>query len=97
MNVIFIFYLFFFNSDLLSAYQKHRLGFVPITPNALKECTSKKMVLKESSYPIDEGLQPLFPTLIDKGMKYLELSQDGSGAVEQSSVPLRLGCVLSGG
>lgn len=56
------------------------------------------MRLKESSYPIAEGLNALFPTLIDKGMKYLELSVDEqNGRVSKSATPLRLGCVLSGG
>lgn len=59
-----------------------------------------------------EGLTPLFPTLIGKGMKYLELRLDDSGTVTKLDKPIKvsilvnsyliyikkqLGCVLSGG
>jgi len=54
----------------------HRQKFTPITPTVLSSCTEKKVTLKEDTYPIDEGLHPLFPTLIGKGMKYFELNFD---------------------
>jgi hypothetical protein len=78
-------------------YQEHRHQFIPRVPSTLSSIDTQKMSLHEEQYPIAEGLDKLFPTLLGKGMKYLELKQDPSGAVVKSEKPLRLGCVLSGG
>ena len=54
----------------------HRQKFVPITPSVLSSCTEQKVTLKEDTYAIEDGLKPLFPTLIGNGMKYFELDFD---------------------
>ena len=48
------------------------------------------MTLKEDVYPIAEGLGPLFPTLIGKGMKYFELTADPKGELLKSDKPLNV-------
>lgn len=38
------------------------------------------ITLKETEYPMVEGLEELFPTLINKGMKYFEIkAEDDKG------------------
>lgn len=71
---------------------------MPGTPSALANSEKTKILLKESHYPIGEGLDKMFPTLIGKGMKYFELeSDDAKGTWAKSEKPLKIGCVLSGG
>ena len=48
------------------------------------------MTLKEEVYPIAEGLGPLFPTLIGKGIKYFELTADTNGEHLKSDKPLNV-------
>ena len=41
-----------------------------------------------SDYPMADGLQPLFPTLIGKGMQYFELKSDlENGSIAKSDTP----------
>jgi hypothetical protein len=54
----------------------HRHSFIPGTPAALANSENTKILLKEEQYPIAEGLDKLFPTLLGKGMKYFELKTD---------------------
>jgi len=47
--------------------------------------------LKENHYPIADGLDKMFPTLIGKGMKYFELeSDDAKGVFAKSEKPLKV-------
>mmetsp|Transcript_1163 Transcript_1163/g.2127 ORF Transcript_1163/g.2127 Transcript_1163/m.2127 type:complete len:555 (-) Transcript_1163:2011-3675(-) len=75
----------------------HRHSFIPKSPLALGNIQTQKVKLTQGDYPIKEGLEKMFPTLIGKGMKYLELTADPSGAIAKSAKPLKIGCVLSGG
>jgi len=60
-----------------------------------------KVSLERSNLPIEEGLKPLFPTLLGDrlaSMQYLEVKADpAKGHTLASETPLRIGCVLSGG
>lgn len=81
-----------------SKFQVHRQHYTPGTPQALEECDSVPIKLHTEAYPIAEGLGPLFPTLLGKGMSYFELKGDAeNGTLAKSERPLNLGCVLSGG
>ena len=80
----------FFCSDF-SSYQVHRHKFVPGTPSALANSEKTKILLKENHYPIADGLDKMFPTLIGKGMKYFELqSDDAKGVFAKSEKPLKV-------
>jgi len=80
-----------------SAFQVHRHTFIPQIPSALASVNTAKLALHTEDYPIAEGLNALFPTLLKSGMKYFEHQVSESGEQVQCSRPLRLGCVLSGG
>ena len=66
-------FVFFFSN--FTEYQLHRFKFVPKIPVPLAQITESNVVLHEEQYPIDEGVQKLFPTLLTNGMKYFELKQ----------------------
>lgn len=64
----------------------------------MEEAESVPIKLHAEDYPIADGLDKLFPTLLANGMKYFELRGDQeNGTLAKSDRPLRLGCVLSGG
>jgi hypothetical protein len=47
--------------------------------------------MTKSDYPMADGLQPLFPTLIDKGMQYFELKSDQeNGTLAKSDTPINV-------
>lgn len=69
----------------------HRHQFIPGTPSALANSEKTKILLKENHYPIAEGLDKMFPTLINKGMKYFELqSDDTNGVWAKSEKPMKV-------
>ena len=69
----------------------HRHKFVPGTPSALANSEKTKILLKEDHYPIADGLEKMFPTLIGKGMKYFELkSDDANGSWAKSEKPMKV-------
>lgn len=71
---------------------------MPNIPQALDYSDTTPISLHEGDFPIDPKLEPLFPTLMGKGMKYVELrSDEENGKLAKSDKPLRIGCVLSGG
>ena len=46
-------------------------------------------------YPMADALQPLFPTLIGRGMQYFELKSDAeNGTLAQSDTPLNVSSYL---
>jgi hypothetical protein len=51
---------------------------------------NNRITLKQSDYPINEALNPIFPSLLGKGMKYLELQKSESGEVPRSERPLKV-------
>ena len=64
---------------------------MPGTPSALANSEKTKILLKENHYPIADGLDKMFPTLIGKGMKYFELqSDDAKGVFAKSEKPLKV-------
>jgi hypothetical protein len=56
----------------------------------LSKIQTEKITLLEENYPINEGLNEHFPTLIQKGMKYYELKLDQTGEINKSNKPLRV-------
>lgn len=68
----------------------HRHKFVPGTPEALAKIDKSKISLVEDNFPIDEKLGPIFPTLLDGGMKYFEMKLDANGERVKSDKPLRV-------
>ena len=53
------------------------------------------IALTESDYPMAEGLDKLFPTLIERGMKYFELKSDAeNGALAKSENPTNVSKLL---
>ena len=70
----------------------HRHQFVPTIPTSIEQAGEVPVTLHEEQYPIAEGLETLFPTLLGKaGMKYFELRQDAkNGALAKSERPLRV-------
>ena len=44
--------------------------------------------MESTDYPMADGLQPLFPTLIGKGMQYFELKSDEeNGTIAKQDSP----------
>lgn len=82
-----------FFSDF-SEYQVHRHKFVPGTPEPLANIDKSKISLVEDNFPIDEKLEPLFPTLIGGGMKYFEMKLDATGERVKSEKPLRVSLII---
>jgi hypothetical protein len=76
-----------FNSILHSEfteYQIHRQKFIPKVPETIANVGTCKVSLHEESYKMIDGLEKLFPTLMDPkkgGMKYIELKVDPKGQV----------------
>lgn len=69
----------------------HRHKFVPGTPEALANIDKSKVSLVEGSFPIEEKLVPIFPTLLKDGnMKYFEMKLDPNGERVKSDKPLRV-------
>ena len=73
----------------------HRHKFVPGTPEALAKIDKSKISLTEGEFPIDENLGPIFPTLLDGGMKYFEMKLDDNGERVKSDKPLRVSFLSS--
>ena len=65
---------------------------MPKIPVPLAQITESNVVLHEEEYPIDEGVQKLFPTLLTNGMKYFELKQQDDVIVSHQELeePLRV-------
>ena len=53
--------------------QSARHTFIPEVPLTLANIVSEKIIQHEEAFPIADGLDKLFPTLIGKGMKYFEM------------------------
>ena len=69
----------------------HRHSFKPETPISLECPNDEKLILKEESYPIKEGLAHIFPSLLKNGgMKYFELTIDPKGKPLKADKPLRV-------
>ena len=65
-------------------YQIHRQKFIPKVPESIANVGTCKVSLHEESYKMIDGLDKLFPTLLDPkkgGMKYIELKVDPKGQV----------------
>lgn len=68
------------------------MAFNPTTPACYIDLKNTPLILHEESYPIEKGLEALFPTLLgNEGMKYYEI-QTGSanGKIAKSDKPLRV-------
>jgi len=64
---------------------------VPGTPLTFKESETVPIAMTTAEYPVADALQPLFPTLIGKGMKYFELKGDPeNGSLAKSESPLNV-------
>jgi hypothetical protein len=81
--------LLILSSDF-SKYQQHRHNFIPRSPATLANIETTKLVVSEEEFPIKKELDPIFPSLLGKGMKYLELKRDDSGKILKSDKPLKV-------
>ena len=67
---------------------------MPNIPQALDYSDTTPISLHEGDFPIDPKLEPLFPTLMGKGMKYVELrSDEENGKLAKSDKPLRVSII----
>lgn len=74
-------------------YQIHRQKFIPKVPESIANVGACKVSLHEESYKMTDGLEKLFPTLMDPkkgGMKYIELKVDPKGQVLKAQKPLKV-------
>ena len=71
---------------------------MPVTPACIADVAGMKVSLERSNLPIEEGLKPLFPTLLGDrlaSMQYLEVKADpAKGHTLASETPLRVSKLL---
>ena len=64
---------------------------MPGTPAALADIADQRITLhEEASQAMAAGLDAVFPTLINRGMKYYELRTDPKGALARSDTPIKV-------
>jgi len=63
---------------------------VPKFPSSIENPIDNKVILTKKSYPIAEGLKPLFPTLLAQEMSYVEWKKDPTGMSLQGKNPLNV-------